>query len=145
MSILCALSSLALKGVAQAAGIETAGIETIDPKPLFDLLHQRFSDHSKRLTRALERSSDRAWRAVEVALAGTSWWDRCKLVLASGEQAPFASRSRPSSRPIRSTTSTATGRTSAANASLSSRLLVRPVSFRAATSPPPNWPAALGT
>ena len=44
-------------------------------------MSQRFSDHSKQLTRALERANDRAWRAVEVALAGRSWWDACKLTL----------------------------------------------------------------
>jgi tRNA A-37 threonylcarbamoyl transferase component Bud32 len=83
MSIVLSLSSLALKGAAQAAGMEALG-GGVDV--LAGFLRQRFADNSTRLTRALDRSSVRAWRAVEVALAGTSWWDRCKLTLSSAEQ-----------------------------------------------------------
>ena len=35
--------------------------------------HDRFSDHSKNLTNALESASDRAWRALEIALAGETF------------------------------------------------------------------------
>ena len=49
------------------------------------LLMQRFTDHSKKLTEALEHASDRAWKALEIALAGDSFWDRCKVLLSSGE------------------------------------------------------------
>jgi serine/threonine protein kinase len=86
MSVLSTLSSLALKGAAQAAGIEAVGGGA---EAVVGFLRQRFSDNSKRLHRALQRSSDRAWRSVELALAGTSWWDRCKLALSSGEQRAF--------------------------------------------------------
>ncbi len=84
MSILMQLSSLALKGAAQAAG-EIAGVAGVAAgvEGVVDVLKGRFADHSARLTRALERSARRAWRAVEIALAGRSWWDRCKVALAS--------------------------------------------------------------
>jgi serine/threonine protein kinase len=86
MNVFASLSSLALKGATQAAGIEAVGggVEAV-----VGLLRQRFSDNSKRLSRALERSSKRAWRAVELALAGSSWWDRARLALSSAEQRAF--------------------------------------------------------
>src|SRR6185503_18631248 len=52
-------------------------------------LRNRFGDHSGRLTRALERAQDRAWRTVELALAGSSWWGRCKGLLAAGDERAF--------------------------------------------------------
>jgi serine/threonine protein kinase len=86
MSVLGALSSLALKGAAQATGGEALGTGA---EALVVVLRQRFSDNSMRLNQALQKASDRAWRAVELALAGTSWWERCKLALSSTEQRAF--------------------------------------------------------
>src|SRR4029079_1775689 len=43
----------------------------------------------------LGRSNDRAWRALEVALAGEGLWDRCKLVLAAGDEEAFREQVRP--------------------------------------------------
>ena len=40
------------------------------------LLYSRFTDPSKKLPDALRRSADRAWRSMEVALAGESLWTR---------------------------------------------------------------------
>src|SRR5262249_52022118 len=43
---------------------------------LVGLLGDRLSDQSQRLTRALQRANRRAWQALEVALAGDSFWNR---------------------------------------------------------------------
>jgi serine/threonine protein kinase len=84
------LSSLALKGAAQAAG-DAVGVGAAAGalEGLVGVLCQRFTDQSKRLGRALQRANDRAWRAVEVALAGRSWWDRCKVALAPAQDRAF--------------------------------------------------------
>jgi serine/threonine protein kinase len=86
VSILTQLSSLALKGAAHSAG-HVAGVTAIGigAEALVGLLQQRFTDHSSRLTRALERASGRAWRSVEIAMAGRSWWDRCTVAFASAD------------------------------------------------------------
>jgi uracil-DNA glycosylase family 4 len=86
MRISTNLCALALKGVVvgacRAVGVEggEAAVEGV-----VGFLVRRFADHSQRLTEALRESNERAWKALEVALAGNSLWDRCKLVLASGE------------------------------------------------------------
>ena len=40
------------------------------------LLSDRFSDHGKLLLNALDRANRRAWRSLEIALAGESFWNR---------------------------------------------------------------------
>jgi serine/threonine protein kinase len=40
------------------------------------LLSDRFSDHGKQLLKALDRSNRRAWRSLEIALTGESFWHR---------------------------------------------------------------------
>src|SRR5262245_60805690 len=52
-------------------------------------LGSRFTDHSQKLSLALEKASASAWRAFEVALAGDSWWDKVKLTLARREDTAF--------------------------------------------------------
>jgi hypothetical protein len=52
-------------------------------------LGRRFHDHSQRLADALTRSADQAWRALEIALAGDSLWDRLKRTVARGEDTVF--------------------------------------------------------
>ncbi|MGL4552677.1 MAG: hypothetical protein ACRC33_16000 [Gemmataceae bacterium] len=48
---------------------------------LLGLLGERFADNSRRLEGALSRSAERAWRALEVALAGpTLWQGACDLI-----------------------------------------------------------------
>ena len=90
MSILVQVSSLALRGAAKAAG-EMAGVGAagVATEAVVGVLARRFTDQSQRLNRALERASGRAWRAVEVALAGTSWWDQCKLALTGASERAF--------------------------------------------------------
>jgi len=41
---------------------------------VFEFLADRFLDRSQRLTKALGRSQERAWQALEIALAGPSLW-----------------------------------------------------------------------
>lgn len=53
-------------------------------------LIERFSDHSQRLTAALHTANERAWKALELALAGESFWDRIKSAAARGDDKAFA-------------------------------------------------------
>src|SRR5438552_90935 len=97
MSITQNLCALALKGVVggacKLAGIE-AGLGAADGVAGF--LTQRFVDHSQTLTRALQKANEQAWKAVEVALAGDSFWDKCKLlVFTSADDKAFREQVRP--------------------------------------------------
>src|SRR5579883_506639 len=90
MVIVQQLSALAVRqllgGICQAAGLEagSAAVETVA-----GLLVNGFTDHSQRLLLALQRANERAWRALEIALAGDSWWDRIKVTLARREDQAF--------------------------------------------------------
>ncbi len=90
MAILQSLCSLALgqlvEGACQAAGLG-AGVPYIHSVVKF--LNQHLTDHSQRLDKALRTSSDRAWKVLEISLAGTSWWERCQGMMASGEEKAF--------------------------------------------------------
>jgi serine/threonine protein kinase len=91
MSILLTMSGLALKGVGKVAGPQGGG-ERRGGGPgtgVLNVLRRYFADHSQRLSRALEIANERAWRALEVALAGDSWWERCRGLLARGEEKGF--------------------------------------------------------
>src|SRR5262245_40246105 len=46
-------------------------------------------DHSARLGDALQRATGNAWRALELALAGDTWWDKVKVTLARKEDQAF--------------------------------------------------------
>jgi hypothetical protein len=50
-----------------------------------DYLADGFTDQSGRLTEALRRANERAWKAQEVALGGESLWERCKNAVARAE------------------------------------------------------------
>jgi uracil-DNA glycosylase family 4 len=92
-SNLCALALRQLIGGAcRTAGVD-AGAGAMEGVVSF--LARHFTDHSQRLTQALERTNDQAWRALEVALAGESLWDRCKLTLASAEEKAFRQQLKP--------------------------------------------------
>ncbi len=86
MSILFNLSSLALGGISipamEATGRVTGGT-------LLGFVKDRFSDPTQLLQKSLQRANDRAWRAFEIALAGDSWWEQCKVTLARGEERGF--------------------------------------------------------
>src|SRR3954454_278866 len=96
MSITHSLCALALKGVVggacKLAGVE-AGLVAADGVAGF--LTQRFVDHSQALTRALQKATEQAWKAVEIALAGDSFWDKCKLVFHSADDKTLREQVRP--------------------------------------------------
>src|SRR5262245_56789596 len=92
MSIFLSLSSLALRqvvdGACAALGAKGGG------EAIVGFLTERFTDHSQRLARALQHANDNAWKALEVALAGDSLWERCKAALARAEDRAFAQQVR---------------------------------------------------
>ncbi len=81
MSLLVKVSSLAmrpvlggakklvLQGVGHWSSEETANA-------IEDFFVSRFTDPSQQLRKALNRSADRSWRAVEIALSGESFWSK---------------------------------------------------------------------
>jgi hypothetical protein len=89
-NIVPSLSALALRhlieGVSHALGfvVVQEGLESA-----VGFLTGHFRDHSQRLTLALTAANERAWRALELSLAGESWWERVRRVLASSEQRAF--------------------------------------------------------
>src|SRR5215207_363335 len=90
MSFVRKLSTLAVRPLVEAA-CRAAGGPVLEGAggAVVDLLARRFGDQSRRLERALEWAHDRAWKALEIALAGDSLWERCKARLASGEDRAF--------------------------------------------------------
>lgn len=52
---------------------------------LLTLITDRTQDRSRRLITALQKSQQRAWRTVEMALSGDSFWRRCRDVLSPSE------------------------------------------------------------
>ncbi|VTS05834.1 hypothetical protein [Tuwongella immobilis] len=56
---------------------------------LIDFVRDRTNDPSQRFVRILIDANDRAWKALEVALAGDSWWTRCKERLSGPELLEF--------------------------------------------------------
>jgi hypothetical protein len=86
MSIVHTLSLLALKEVLPTVvGGKIAEAST----GLVNLLSKHFNDPSQRLARALHAANDRSWKAIEIGLAGDSIWEKCKVVVASGEDKAF--------------------------------------------------------
>ncbi len=96
MHISANLCALALKGLVGGA-CKVVGVEVGEGavEGVVGFLMRHFLDHSQRLLVALRESNERAWRALEVALAGDGLWDRCKLVLASGDEKAFREQVRP--------------------------------------------------
>ncbi len=96
MRIAANLCTLALQqligGACRAAGVDP-GANAVEG--VITLLTRHFTDHSQRLTRALEETNQQAWRALEIALAGDSLWDRCKLAMASSEEKAFRTQVQP--------------------------------------------------
>ncbi len=92
MGLLQSLSVLALRqvveGAANAVGLDATG------EAITGFLGAHFTDHSQRLTNALQNANERAWKALEIALAGESFWERCKVRLASAEDQAFGKQVR---------------------------------------------------
>ena len=90
MAIVQQLSVLAVRslfeGFCSSIGFP-AGAAASDAAIKF--LGSRFTDHSDRMNAALGRATTGAWRALELALAGDSWWDRVKRTVARREDLAF--------------------------------------------------------
>jgi tetratricopeptide (TPR) repeat protein len=90
MRIVLRLSALALgpvlRGVCETAGLQLAGSAC---ETAVNVVLDHFRDHSERLPEALREAGDRAWKALELTLAGDSWWDRCRVLLAPGDYQAF--------------------------------------------------------
>ena len=90
MGIALSLSTLALRPVAEgAAKLAAGGVGAIAASSAIDYLTERFTDQSDRLVTALARANERAWRTLEVALAGDSFWQRCGDLFRPGEEKGF--------------------------------------------------------
>jgi hypothetical protein len=87
MGLLVNLSTVALRQVLNGA-LQTVGISG-GGDAVVNFLTERFTDHSQRLTVALQTANDRAWKAFEVALAGESLFERCTVSIAPGEDQGF--------------------------------------------------------
>jgi hypothetical protein len=81
------LSVLALRQLVNGA-CSTLGLSGGGDK-VMDYLANRFTKHSQKLTTALQKANEQAWKTLEIALAGDSLWDRCKVVLASADDKAF--------------------------------------------------------
>jgi serine/threonine protein kinase len=86
MRVVQNLAVLALRQLVSGA-CEKVGFDT---EAVVGFLAERFTDQSQRLTVALQEANERAWKALEIALAGESYWDRCKALLARAEDRAFA-------------------------------------------------------
>src|SRR4051794_23108504 len=75
MRIITLLAPLALRqgleGLRGAIPVEKIGAGA---EGLATFLVERFTDQSQRLPAALTRANDRAWKAMEIAIAGESLW-----------------------------------------------------------------------
>ncbi len=90
---LCALTlKQAVGGACEAIGL-AAGTGAVDG--VVGFLSRRFLDHSQALMDALQQANEKAWRTLEVALAGDSLWDRVKLVFTSGDDKAFRAQLQP--------------------------------------------------
>jgi hypothetical protein len=90
MGIVHSLAGIAMRqlvrGALDAVGAGAAG-EGVEAVVAF--LGERFTDHSQRLSKALGDANERAWTALEVALAGESFWERWQVRLARSEDQAF--------------------------------------------------------
>ncbi len=87
MSVVTKLSALVLTGAIDRAG-QAVGVGTVG-RSVVAFLQHHLTDHSQKLTAALRTATERAWTALEVALAGDTFWQRCTAALASAEDKSF--------------------------------------------------------
>jgi WD40 repeat protein len=90
MSIWLSLSTFALRqvvgGACKTIGFRAGGEAT---DAVVGFLTERFSDHSQRLTAALNHANERAWKALEISLAGESLWERFTVASSRAEDQAF--------------------------------------------------------
>jgi serine/threonine protein kinase len=90
MSVFQSLSVVALRQLVSTAG-NAVGLGTTTDA-IVESLTTRFTDHSQKLTKALQTATERAWKALEVALAGNSLLSRCTGALAAAEDRTFSAQ-----------------------------------------------------
>jgi hypothetical protein len=90
MGLVQTLAPLTLRqliaGACDAVGLRAGGEAAV---AVAGFLAERFTDDSQRLTKALADANDKAWKALEVALAGESFWERCQAAVARAEDRAF--------------------------------------------------------
>jgi hypothetical protein len=95
MSVVTDLSVLALGELVESACFTlSSGVGAGVAGRIVSLLKERLTDPSQRLAKALSQANVRAWRALEIALAGDTFWDRCRARLATGEERSFREQAR---------------------------------------------------
>lgn len=95
MSILHYSSMFVMRELVQGAmktlggSLGEAAVQTVS-----NLLNRQLTDHGQRFLVAFRVANDRAWRALEIALSGDSWWDRLRGKLTPAEDHAFAAQVR---------------------------------------------------
>jgi Protein kinase domain len=92
MSIVLHVSALALRQLVDGAWEAVGGKE--GGAAVVRFLTDRFTDHSQRLNRALSSATESAWKALELALAGESFWARLRALSGRREDQAFAQQVR---------------------------------------------------
>ena len=87
MSVLSKLSALVMTEVLDRAG-QVVGVGKVGSE-VIAVLENHLTDHGEKLPAALRAATDRAWTALEVALAGDTFWQRCTAALAGAEDKAF--------------------------------------------------------
>jgi hypothetical protein len=73
------------------------GVTTLALRPLLGdgansvtrSIFDRLTDASQKIIAVFQISQERAWQAIEISLAGQSWWDRCKQSVSNAENKAF--------------------------------------------------------
>src|SRR4051794_36181311 len=78
MGVVQSFLTLALRDVVKAACEAAGGPAAGEASDILTArLSRHLTDHSQRLLKALRAANAKAWQALEIALAGPSWWGRC--------------------------------------------------------------------
>jgi serine/threonine protein kinase len=88
MGVFVELSVLAIRQIAGSAASKVPGGAPV-ASTVASALERHFTNHSRQLSLALAKSTERAWRALELSLAGDGLWDRGKGLLCGGNQKAF--------------------------------------------------------
>src|SRR5262245_15363811 len=76
-----------VKGALQAA---SGPVGEIAAQSILSSLSKQFTEHSQKLTQAFRSANERAWKALELALQGESWWGRVRQRLSAADDRAFS-------------------------------------------------------
>ncbi len=62
------------------------GVSGLDGGSTSDFGTRLLDQHAPRLAEIMVKAIERTWKAVEIALAGGLWWQKCKVLLEPGEE-----------------------------------------------------------